>query len=67
MIFHRNSEVYRYQLIREKLLPAILMRVFFGYSLPLPMIRKIGIISVIFMGKEALQLDRLQKNIVLNS
>lgn len=58
MIFHRNSEVYRYQLLREKLLTAILMRVFFGYSLPLLMICKIGVISVIFMEKEALQLDQ---------
>jgi hypothetical protein len=51
MIFHRNSEVYRYLLLREKLLTAILMRVFFGYSLLLLMICKSGIISVIFMEK----------------
>lgn len=65
-IFYRISEVYIYQSLREKLLVAILMRVFFGYSLSLTMICKIEIISVIFMRKGALQLDQLQKNIVLN-
>jgi hypothetical protein len=60
-VFHRISEVYRYQLLREKLLVAILVRVFFGYSLQIPMLCKIGVISVIFMEKGVYNLTCCKK------